>query len=114
MVEDLAIVFCFDAVEYIAPFRQTWPAALALVAAPQNALSTLGSVAELADDLCDYADIQSTRSDWYTERGLLLGLYGSVELFLLTDTSDDLHETRAFLERSLTTYTAARNRFVGR
>ena len=96
--------------DFIAPHRQTWSSALALVAAPQNALNTLGAVADLADDLCEFADIQATRSDWYTERCLLLALYGSVELFVLTDSSVGLKESKDYLRRSVEMWDMARRR----
>lgn len=96
--------------DFIAPHRQTWSSALALVAAPQNALNTLGAVADLADDLCEFADIQATRSDWYTERCLLLALYGSVELFVLTDSSVGLKESKDYLRRSVEMWDMARKR----
>lgn len=98
--------------EYLGPHRETWPSALALLAEPQNAASTLALLHELADDLCAQTGIKSSRMDWYTERGLLLSLYGATELYLLTDSSQDLGETKLFLKRSLELYSTARKLVV--
>lgn len=95
--------------EYLGPHRETWPSALALLAEPHNAASTMALLHELADDLCAQAGIKSSRMDWYTERGLLLSLYGATEMYFLTDTSPDLGETKRFLKRALEAYSAARS-----
>jgi ubiquinone biosynthesis protein COQ9 len=38
---------------------------------------------------------------WYTKRGLAAAVYGSTELFMLQDQSEDLAETWAFLDERL-------------
>ena len=93
---------------FLAPHRHSWPSALALLAAPHNVLSTLAYSRELADDLCTYIGVQSTRRDWYTERALVLSLYLSVELFFLTDQSEGLQDTKMFLGRALETFSSVR------
>lgn len=95
-------------VEYIAPVLDTWPSALALLAEPAQLPYSLFTAMDLADELCEYADIRASRLDWYTERLLLLMFYGSVEMFLLTDTSENLRDTKDFIQRSAVTYNNAR------
>lgn len=94
--------------EYLGPYKNTWPSALALLAEPQNAASTLALLQELADDLCNQAGIKSSRMDWYAERGLLLSLYAATECYFLTDSSPNLNDTKNFLKRSLDVYATAR------
>ena len=94
--------------EYMIPFRQSWSSALALLMAPHNVTSSLATMQDLTDDLCNYTDIKTTRMDWYTERGLLASLYCSVELFFLTDVSPDLKDTKEFLRRGLKVYSYTR------
>jgi ubiquinone biosynthesis protein COQ9 len=95
-------------INFIQPIRQTWPAALALLVAPQNIPYTLVHMEEMTGDLCDFLDIRAARIDWYTERGLLSAVYCSTELYLLTDSSADLEETRDFLRRNIEVYNSAR------
>ena len=87
--------------DYLQPYRNSWPSALALLAAPQNVLDVLDTVGDLADDLCTYAGTTPTRGDWYTDRAHLLSLYCCVELYFLTDSSEDLLDTKSFLRRIL-------------
>ena len=87
--------------DYLQPYRDSWPSALALLAAPQNVLDVLDTVGDLADDLCTYAGTTPTRGDWYTERAHLLSVYCCVELYFLTDSSEDVLETKSFLRRIL-------------
>jgi len=86
--------------DYIHPHLSTWPSALALLAEPQQVPHTLTIMQDVLDDLCEFADIQTSRIDWYVERGLLLSLLGSTELFMLTDNSQDLTDTKLFLKRA--------------
>lgn len=99
-------------IDYIGPYLQSWPAALALLAEPQNVASTLGSVKNITDDLCQYCDVKTTRMDWYIERCLLASLYCSTELFLLTDASPNFVESKEFLSKAIKIYTSARSENV--
>lgn len=82
--------------DMIAPYRNSWPSAIAcLLAAPTTQMPyTLKTLWILADDLSEYAGIEASRLDWYTERLLLLGLYCTTELYMLTDSSENLRETK--------------------
>jgi ubiquinone biosynthesis protein COQ9 len=43
--------------------------------------------------LC-YPNLNATRGDWYTHRAFLLSFYGTSELYMLTDSSDKLEDTK--------------------
>lgn len=80
---------------YTLPYRSSWAEAMAVSLDPRAALvCTLPAVFQIADDLCHFAGVRASHLDWYTERGLMLLLFSSTELFFLTDSSDDLADTR--------------------
>lgn len=81
-------------IDFIAPYVSTWPSALATFADPTQASFAMSTALQLADDIVSYGDIQASRGDWYTERMLAVMLYSSTELYLLTDTSPDLQDTK--------------------
>mmetsp|Transcript_28084 Transcript_28084/g.40005 ORF Transcript_28084/g.40005 Transcript_28084/m.40005 type:complete len:272 (+) Transcript_28084:31-846(+) len=87
--------------EYLSPYLSSWPSALAVLADPRYALDTVKIVGSTVDDLCFLAGMQSSRGDWYKERLLVLSIYTSSELFLLTDHSSNFEETRAFIRRNI-------------
>jgi ubiquinone biosynthesis protein COQ9 len=87
--------------DYIAPFVTSWPSALALMAEPQQLPRTFETMMDTVEDLCEFAGIQNSRGDWYVERGLLLSLFCSTELYFLTDTSANFSDTKEFLRSGL-------------
>ena len=88
----------YDAIEmhldFIAPYLSSWPKALALLAEPSQYPSTLQLMTETADDICHFAGMKASRMDWYSDRGLVLLVFCSTELFMLTDYSENMVETR--------------------
>jgi ubiquinone biosynthesis protein COQ9 len=80
--------------DYIAPHISSWPSAMAVLAEPSQLPSTIKLMTDVADDICHHAGLTSSRLDWYVDRGLVLGVFCSTELFMLTDYSPNLHETR--------------------
>ena len=88
----------YDAIEmhldYIAPYLSSWPKALALLAQPSQLPHTVQLMTETADDICHYAGMRASRMDWYTDRGLVLLVFCSTELFMLTDYSENMQHTR--------------------
>ena len=95
--------------EYITPHISSWPSALALMMSPEQVPHSTKLAAALADDLVQYAGLSPTRSDWYTDRAMLLSLYTSTQLFLLSDQSEDKVETKRFLEQAINKYSAIKN-----
>jgi len=81
-------------IDYIYPYAHTWTSALATFADPSQASYAVTTAMQLADDIVSMSDIQASRGDWYTERLLATMLYSSTELFMLTDTSENLQETK--------------------
>jgi ubiquinone biosynthesis protein COQ9 len=63
--------------QLLMPVFSTWPQAMALGALPQNAPTTMKSLANMADDIWYFAGDQSTDASWYTKRAILTGIYAS-------------------------------------
>ena len=80
--------------DYIAPYLSSWPKALALLAEPSQIPNTMNLMTETADDICHYAGMKSSRMDWYSDRGLVLVVFCSTELYMLTDYSEKMQDTR--------------------
>lgn len=95
-------------IDYLGPYIHTWPGALALMADPLQVPNSLSIMDSILVDLIKYTNIKTKRMDWYSERALLLLVYSSVELHMISDTSENFQDTRSFVERLLTTYVAAR------
>ena len=75
--------------------------ALALYTDPKVAPSAGKSLACLVDDIWFNAGDTSTNFSWYTKRGILAGVYGSTQLFMLQDKSEGWENTWDFLDRRL-------------
>jgi rpsU-divergently transcribed protein len=72
----------------------TWPSALALLSDPRHAQTSVAAAVDLSGDLCRAAGLSPSRLDWYSERLLLVSLYSGAELFLLTDASENIEDTK--------------------
>lgn len=74
--------------DYLSPHISNWSSALAILGNPANypneSLIILGDV---LDDFCRVADLKTARLDWYTERSLLLGVYGSAGIVWSNESS---------------------------
>jgi ubiquinone biosynthesis protein COQ9 len=81
-------------IENLQPFKAVWPEALALLVHPTEVPYALTTAMNISNSLCQQAGIRSSRLDWYYERMVLMSLYGSVELYFLTDGTDNLQDTR--------------------
>jgi rpsU-divergently transcribed protein len=80
--------------QYLQPYRESWPEAMALCMDPRAVSITLPMAFQLTEDLCEVMDVRASYLDWYVERSLLFGLYGVTELYFLTDSSSDLADSR--------------------
>jgi ubiquinone biosynthesis protein COQ9 len=102
-----------DAIEmhldYIAPYLSSWPKALALLAEPSQIPNTVQMMVETSDDICHFAGLKSSRLDWYSDRGLVLTVFCSTELYMLTDYSENMQDTRYDIHDSLTLTFRARS-----
>jgi rpsU-divergently transcribed protein len=81
-------------IDFLAPYVQTWPSALALFADPMQISVSMTTGMQIADDIVTLGGIEASRNDWYTERLLAVMLYTSTELFLLSDKSPNFSDTR--------------------
>lgn len=87
--------------ESMRPHREALRRALAVLAMPQN-LPDAGRLAwRAADRMWRLAGDTATDFNYYTKRAILVGVYGSTSLVFLDDGSEDLTETRAFLNRRI-------------
>ena len=92
--------------EMIESKLDSWPRALAAMATPRYAMTTLRRRAALADFIADAADVDAVdvlpdsldTFRWHAERAAMLALYAATELRLLTDSSKDRRKTWAFLD----------------
>mmetsp|Transcript_17894 Transcript_17894/g.21430 ORF Transcript_17894/g.21430 Transcript_17894/m.21430 type:complete len:360 (+) Transcript_17894:90-1169(+) len=88
--------------EMVIPYMKTWPQALSHTAPPQeSAPLMLKSRAHLMDDIWFAAGDRATDMSWYSKRAILGAVYTSTELYMITDTSPDFHDTWEFLDRRL-------------
>jgi len=87
--------------EVMAPHREALRRALAVLAMPQNALEGARLAWRSADRIWRLAGDKATDFNHYSKRAILIGVYGSTSLVFLDDSSEDLAETRAFLDRRI-------------
>jgi len=94
-----------DAVEVrlrmLIPYIGQWPQAMGLMLLPHNAPDAAKNVAYMVDEIWYHAGDTSTDINWYTKRGVLAGLYGATELYMVSDRSPDFEETWGFLDRRM-------------
>ncbi|XP_074616624.1 ubiquinone biosynthesis protein COQ9-B, mitochondrial-like isoform X1 [Acropora palmata] len=94
-----------DAVEVrlrmLIPYIEQWPQAMGLMLLPYNAPDAAKNVAYLVDEIWYHAGDTSTDINWYAKRGVLAGLYGATELYMISDNSHDFEGTWSFLDRRM-------------
>ncbi len=83
------------------PYRDAIRRGLALLAHPAHAPMALRSGWNTADTIWHAIGDTSTDMNYYSKRTLLMGVYGATLLVWLDDASEDLHLTRAFLDRRI-------------
>lgn len=96
-IRDL-ILFRF---EQSAPHREALRRAVAILAMPQNALTAAKLAWRGADRIWRLAGDTATDFNHYSKRAILIGVYGSTTIVFLDDGSEDMAETRAFLDRRI-------------
>ncbi|EAL70121.2 ubiquinone biosynthesis protein [Dictyostelium discoideum AX4] len=82
----------------IKPFIGRWSEAMQLLANPKNIVNSSPSMLTLVDNIWYLVGDKSSDFDWYAKRGLLIALYTSAELFMLSDTSVDHSNTWRFVD----------------
>lgn len=85
----------------LAPDREALRRALAVLALPGNALTGAQLAWRSADRIWRLAGDTASDFNHYSKRAILIGVYGSTSLVFLDDASEDMAETRAFLDRRI-------------
>lgn len=81
--------------------REALRRALAVLALPQNAPRAARLAWRSADRIWRTAGDTATDFNHYSKRAILTGVYASTTFVFLDDETDDLTETRAFLDRRI-------------
>ncbi|TXG61683.1 hypothetical protein EZV62_013046 [Acer yangbiense] len=84
--------------EMQAPYISKWPQALSIQAQPLNVSTSFKQRAMLVDEIWHAAGDEGSDIDWYVKRTILGGIYSTTEIYMLTDSSPDFHETWTFLD----------------
>jgi ubiquinone biosynthesis protein COQ9 len=87
--------------ETVRPNREALRRALTILAQPQNLALGARLAWRAADRMWRIAGDRSTDFNHYTKRAILTGVYGATSLVFLDDDTDDLTQTRAFLNRRI-------------
>lgn len=87
--------------ELLVPHREALRRALAILAMPQNLIEASSLAWRSADRIWRVAGDTATDFNHYSKRAILVGVYGSTSLVFLDDSSEDLADTRAFLDRRI-------------
>lgn len=96
-IRDL-LLFRFAAV---GPHKEALRRAIAILAMPQNGLAGARLAWRSADRIWRLAGDRATDFNHYSKRAILVGVYGSTLLAFLDDESEDMAQTRAFLDRRI-------------
>lgn len=88
-------------IEQAAPHRDALRRALSILAMPQNAPHAARLGWRAADGMWRLAGDTATDYNHYTKRTILAGVYAATILAMLDDESENLDETRAFLDRRI-------------
>jgi len=91
----------FYRIEVINPHKEALRRAFAILALPQNAMAAARLAWRAADRMWRLAGDVSTDFNHYSKRGILAALYTSTMLVFLDDDSEQLSQTRGFLERRI-------------
>jgi ubiquinone biosynthesis protein COQ9 len=83
------------------PHREALRRAFAILAQPQNVVASTKLAWRAADRMWRVAGDKATDFNYYSKRAILTGVYGSTSLVFIDDNSDDLADTRAFLNRRI-------------
>jgi len=87
--------------EATASHREALRRAVSILAMPKNAPHAAKLAWRSADRMWRLAGDTATDFNHYSKRTILVGVYGSTLLVFLDDESEDMTETRAFLDRRI-------------
>jgi ubiquinone biosynthesis protein COQ9 len=83
------------------PHREALRRALAMLAMPQNGRATGRLAWRSADRIWRLAGDTATDYNHYTKRTILIGVYASTTLVFLDDETEEMADTRLFLDRRI-------------
>ena len=87
--------------ETLSPHREAKKRAMGYLGQPQNLRLSLRCLYSTVDEMWRISGDKSTDFNFYTKRGLLVGVYISTLLFWLEDDSKGFNETWSFLDRRI-------------
>lgn len=90
--------------DILVPYKHVWTSALAAQAYHDEARHVLGSAERMLNSIWKFANgEQGSEVDftWYTKRIMLGAIIQAAEVYMLTDESPGLQDTRAFVDRGL-------------
>jgi ubiquinone biosynthesis protein COQ9 len=85
----------------LVPHREALRRALAMLALPRNAPKGAALAWRSADRIWRLAGDKASDFNHYSKRAILIGVYGSTTMIFLDDESEDLADTKAFLDRRI-------------
>ena len=85
----------------VGPHKEALRRAVAILAMPHNGLAGARLAWRSADRIWRIAGDRASDFNHYSKRTILVGVYGSTLLAFLDDESEDMAETRAFLDRRI-------------
>lgn len=88
-------------IEVMAPHKEALRRAFAILSMPQNALAAARLAWRAADRMWRIAGDTATDFNHYSKRGILSALYTATMLVFLDDESEDIANTRGFLDRRI-------------
>lgn len=100
-VRDRIAALVMARIAAVAPHRDALRRALAILALPANLARGMQLGWRAADAMWRAAGDTATDYNHYSKRAILSGVYGGTMLVMLDDDSEDLAETRAFLDRRI-------------
>lgn len=93
--------------EMTLPVQESWAEALGTLAVPHNLCVAGELMAETVDEILHQCGDESVDVYWYIKRGLISGVYGTSELFMLTDSHVDKLDTWKFVDQRVDDYATA-------
>ena len=100
-VRDRIRTLLFFRLQTLAPGREALRRALSILAMPRNAPGAARLAWRSADRIWRLAGDTASDFNHYSKRAILIGVYGSTTMIFLDDESEELADTRAFLDRRI-------------
>merc|ERR1712046_44702 len=84
------------------PYRHHWPKGMAEIATePSSYCDQIREMAFYIDELCYLSGDTNNDFSFYIKRGIVAGIYNSSMLVFIQDESDQIQQTRRFIESTV-------------